>query len=355
MGSDVTFAPEFTLGDPDRPLRYAVVAGDSAVSFVDLTSDDDGDRQRLVPLSEPSSGRSLTPREVAFNVDDPSDPNDMTAYVLASGSDEIFAIDLLPADSATGRTLQPAINQITAVDAPLQMHRFFIEGREKLLVTSSSRAALAVVDVPTGNVARVALDRALPSALVWEAEDDGAVRPRALLYRAGDPIVFFADLDAIERQGTAAMRARRLGDAVRDIAMTETSGDLRAVAQYENQRGLSVLNLETQAETPIPSQVTLGSYEIAGDLFFTVVPGTRALAIVDLVTGSPAELPLDEPGVDVFAVPARNALVVSHGGSASWYSFFSLADLEAGPHTVLRSPLYRGLLERGFEHDAEGE
>lgn len=351
----VHFAPEFTLADPERPLRYAVVAGDSAVSFVELATDEDGDRQRLVPLSEPSSGRSLVPRTVTFNEDDPDDPNDMTAYVLASGSDELFAIDLLPADPATGRTLQPAINQITAIPSPLEMHQYFVDGREKLLVTSSSQAAVAVVDVPTGNVTRVDLDRRLPSALVWESEEAGAVRPRALMYRSGDAIVFFADLDAIERQGMAAMRARRLGDLVSDVSMVETSGDLRAVARYANQRGLSVLNLETRAETPIPSQLTLGEFTIAGDLFLTVVPGVEALAVVDLVTGSPAEIPLDASGQDVFAVPDRNTLVVSHGGGASWYSFFSLADLESGAHTVLRSPLYGGLLERDFTASSEEE
>jgi len=344
----VTFAPAFTLLDPDAPKHMAVITGQSAVSFVDLTTDEDIDRQRLVRLTDPSTGRQLTPRSVVFSSDDPGDPNDVTAFVLASGSAELFAIDLLPADPATGREIQPAINQITTVTSPNELHRFVIDGREKLLVTGSGGLDIAVVDVRTNAVSRVQLDRPLTSAELFEEEADGAIRPRAILYRPGDALVYFAELDAIERQGMGALRARTLGGAVNAVEILETGGSRKALARYTNNTGLSVINIDTRTEVPIPARVQLGDFVIAGDLFFAVVPGTSKLGVVDLLTESVGELDLPAAGVSVHAALGANALLVVHDSDYGHVSVLSLATFTDGPHTELRGLFFDDLFDREF-------
>lgn len=344
----VTFAPEFTLLDPDAPKHMAVITGQSAVSFVDLTTEADIDRQRLVRLTDPSSGRQLTPRSVVFSDDDPSDPNDVTAFVLAAGSPELFAIDLLPADPATGREIQPAINQITTVDRPNELHRFVVDGREKLLVTGSGGLETAVVDVRTNAVSRIQLDRGLTAAELYEEEADGAIRPRAIMYRPGDSLVYFAELDALERQGMGALRARTLGGLVDRVEILETGGARKALARYMNSTGLSVINIESRAEVPIPARVQLGDFVIAGDLFLAVVPGTSKLGVVDLLTESVGEIDLPAAGLSVHAASGANAILVLHDSDYGHVSVLSLATLADGPHTELRGLFFDDLLDREF-------
>ena len=128
-------------------------------------------------------------------------------FVLATGSAELFAIELLPADPATGRMLQPAINQISGGSRPVRMHAFQTIGRDKLLVLDGGSSRLTVVDVATSSATAIPLDRPITGALVWDQVISDEVCPRGLLYSPGSQIVYFAELDAIERQGTGALRA----------------------------------------------------------------------------------------------------------------------------------------------------
>lgn len=348
----IEFAPEFTLDDPANPLRLAVVRAASAVSFVDPEAESAADLQRLVRLADPASGTVLTPVDIEFSSDDPADPNDVVCYVLASGASEVFAINLLPADPATGRRLQPAINQLAVGASPASMHLFEVDGQQKLLVTSAYAAALSIVDVSTNAVTDVSLPRVLSSATPYEVDDAGTLRPQALLWSAYDSTLFFADLATLEAQGSNALRARPLAGSLGDVTIVGTATNPRAVARYAGGAGLSVIDLVLGTELPFPSQLSLSSYAIAGDYFYTAVSGSPRLAIVGLGSAvSTAELDLPAPGLWVAPLPASNALLVTHYGNAGWFTIFGLDALEDGPIAEFRGVLAEGLLDRAASTD----
>ena len=339
------FAPTLTLTDPDVPLYYAVAIAESAVSVIDLTTENEADRQRIIPLTEPASGRTLVAQDILFSTDDPSDPFDVTMFVLASGSAEIFAIDLLPADPATGRMLQPAINQISGGSRPESMHAFQSVGRDKLLVLDSGARQLSVVDVPTSSVTAISLDRSITGALVWDQVISGEVRPRALLYSPGSSIVYFAELDALERQGTGALRAVSLGQPVGTIEAVDSTGDRKAVARYESGAGLDVINLEQRRVISIPARAQLSEFEIVGEWLFAVTPSVERLVAVELSDASPVEVDIVAPGRTLEV--AGDTILVSHDDPAGWVTAYSAATFFDGEYAEAYGYTLDGLFERG--------
>ena len=339
------FAPPLTLSDPDLPLHYAVAVAESAVSIIDLTTENEVDRQRIIPLTEPASGRTLVAQDILFSTDDPSDPFDVTMFVLASGSAELFAIDLLPADPATGRMLQPAINQISGGSRPVALHAFQTVGRDKLLVLDGGTSQLSVVDVATSSVTVVRLDRQITGALVWEQVIAGDVRPRALLYSPGSSIVYFAELDALERQGTGALRAVSLGQAVGSVEAVETTGDRKAVARYQSGAGLDVINLEQLRVISIPARAQLSEFEIVGEWLFAVTPTVERLVAVELLDASPVEVDIVAPGTNLEV--AGDTILVSHADRAGWVTAYSAAAFFEGEYAEAYGYTLTGLFERG--------
>lgn len=345
----IGFSPELTFADPGDPRVFAVVAGASALSLVDLTTTNVADQQRLIRLADPASSATVTPITVQFSQDDPTDPNDVFAFVLAGGASEIFAINLLPADPATGRMLQPAINQLAVSGPPQTMSPFEVDGVPKLLVTHAGNPSLAIIDVATGAVTSVATDRVLSYAFTYELDPAGGRRPEAILYRNGDSVVFFADLATIERQGSGALRARPIAGRVDGVFGVEGApgSRQRAIVRYANGAGLSVLDLALRSETPVPAQLTLGDFAVSGDRFYTVVSQASRMAILGLGDSvASIEVDLPAPGVRVVPLPSSNAVLVTHAGNGGWFSVLGLDTLDEGPLAEFRGVVLEGYLDR---------
>lgn len=334
------FAPPFSLGG--EPLHYVVALGQSAVSFVDLLSTDPANVQRLVRLADPASGASFVPDSVVFTADDPTRTDDMTAFTIVRGASQLYAIDLLPADAESGRVLQPAVNLVALGGGIAGAASFVANGRQKLLVTTYSYS-LDVVDVDTSQVRRVALSASpLNSAVTWTQVEDGAERPRALLWSPGASVVYFAELDQLEAQGAGALRARAVGGRVEQVLLSEVAPDT-AVLTYQSGGGFGLLRLSTRTEVPIPSRVPLDGYAPVGNLVFASVPGDARLAVLDTTSDATGQVELPQPAQSMIPMGDSGVLAVSHGGD--WLSFIRASDLETGVFAESRGSLLEGLLD----------
>lgn len=343
---DFVFAPPLTLSDPGAPIQLMAVLSDGVVSLVDLETENLDDRQRRIPLANPASGATVRPSQVQFTDDDPADPFDVTMFVSAQGLVDLFAIDLLPADPSTGRTLQPAINQI-AIGAPVeQMVPFSVGGVEKRLVTSSSGNGVVIVDVAAGTGTRVALERSPSRAIVWEQIFDGEVRPQALLYRPGDSIVLFVDLTTFERQGMGAVRALQLGDAPSTISTTGEGTSLQAVVSYDGSVGYEIIDLTTRTLIPIPATVSLAPFDISGTTLFAVSGAVPRLLGIDLRTQQPFEVDMQRTGASVLVSESANLVLVDHGDAFGSYSLFALDAVADGPRYEVGGLVWTDLLDR---------
>lgn len=339
-----TYAPPFTLADPATPHRYAVAVGAGALSFVNLEATDPAQQQRIVPLAEPGTGQGLVARDLLFSTDDPADPNDMTVFVLAAGSPEIFAIDLLPADPATGRVLQPAINQVGGGGSPSTMFAFNVDGRDKLLVTEASATTVMVIDVETSRSERVNVGRVVSRAVLWEAVEDGDVRPRALFYQPGTDVVYFAELDALEQQGQGAVRALALDGRVQSVQSVGSAGSPKAVAFYSDRAGFEVIDLAQRRSVAIPARLSLANFVVDGDWFFTVSRENDRLVAVDLRTSTPVEVEIPAAGESVSI--ADGTLLVEHREDAGWLTAYRVSAFTEGPFAEAYAYALTGLFDR---------
>jgi hypothetical protein len=337
------FSPPLTFGNPDEVHRFAVAIAPGSVSLVDLDTGAVTDRQRLIPLAEPATGSTPVARQVIFSEDDPTDPFDVTMFVLASGASEIYAIELLSADPASGRLLQPAINQIAAGTAPSVMRPFEVEGREKLLVLDRLAARLVIVDVPTSATDEVPLPRTYTDALVWEQVEDGAERPKAMLFSPGAATVAFLDLDTVDAGIGGAIRTLALGESAESVEEVIGEGEARAVVRYSNGTGLEVINLERRRTIAIPARAALSEFAIVGDWLFAVSRSVSRLVAVDLVDARPVEVEMDAPGTALAS--AGGVLLVVHDDPLGWVSVFDASSFEGGAV----DEAYGFTLERLFE------
>jgi hypothetical protein len=335
------FAPPFSLGG--EALHYVVALGQSAVSFVDLLSTDPANVQRLVRLADPASGASFVPDTVVFTADDASRTDDMTAYTIVQGASQLYAIDLLPADAESGRVLQPAVNLVGLGGGVSSAASFVVDGRQKLLVTTSSYS-LDVVDVETSQVRRIALSASpLTAVVTYSQVEDGAERPRALLWSPGANVVYFAELDQLEAQGVGALRARAVGGRVAQVLLSEVAPDTAVIA-YQSGGGFGLLRLSTRTEVPIPSRVTLDDYVPVGNLVFASVPGDARLAVLDTTSDATGQIELPQPALSMVPMGDSGVLAVFHGGD--YLSFIRSSDLATGVFAESRGSLLEGVLER---------
>ena len=350
--NNVQFLDPVTFADPTRLRRFITVFAENTVSLVDLEAESETDRQRMVPLVSPESERTLVPREVLASRDDPADPNDLKLFVRASGTTDLYVIDVIPSVDGATRELQPSINQISTNSVPADLISFEAGSgasrREFLLVAGGSARSVTVIDVQTSATTEITLDRQVDASIVWEDVDEfGNVVPRALLYAVDSDLVYFARLDELARQGMGALRPQRLSNPVEHVELVEGGTRTRAVVRYQNGSGVGILNVDDRFEYPIEATLTLGQFAIVGDLLFTAVPGASALGVVHLENTATGQVEL--PGVAQWLVhgQANNTLLVTHDDPTGWFSLVNITDLEQTPHEIVGLYL-DGIMDREY-------
>lgn len=340
------FTDPVTLRTPDEIRNYTLVFASNTISLVDLNATNESDRQRMISLTEPGNGRTLMVKQAMFSDDDPNDPNDLKLFVLASGSNELYIIDIVPGQE---QDIQPSINQVTT-GAAVEMYSFHTgtgnARHQELLITGMSRS-ISVVNAETGNAEQIRLDRTMTQAVLWDqvSADGSNINPRAVLYNPGESMVYFAELDELRQQGTGALRIQQFEDEVESIELLEGSGaDPRAIIRYSNGRGVGVLSLNDRFEYPLNAERSLGQFVIGGDRLYIAVPGADIINIVDLRTTSTMQLPLSASANRL--VLGSNSILVNHGSTGGWMTIINTDDLNANEQTELRGFFTEGLLDR---------
>lgn len=331
----------FSLGGEE--VYYAMAIGRAEVALVKLTATDSANRQRLVPLADPSFQTSYRLDDV-FCPPQAANAVDHRCFLLATGARDVFAIDLVPGADAGGRELQPSVNLIGLYGPAASMTPFQVDGAWKLLVTSESTTDAAIVDARNTTADRLLLPQALTRVSSWT--DDADNIPRALLWRPGLTVLYFAELPALVEQGGAALRARQLRDRVGTVSLVLEDGTNKAVVAYQGGGGLGVVDLVRRTETPIPATTQIVSQVIYGDLWVGVPANLPTLATVNLQTEAVGAFDLPAVATALHVIPEAGWLLVRHDDMSGWMTLFDLARLEDGPQAELRGLFFTGLLDR---------
>jgi hypothetical protein len=335
--SGVIFAPPFTLRGQER--RVAMILASNYVTLLELDGFDPENpnrNERVVQFTRDDLGAALRVRQVVWTDDDPNDDADFFAFLLTDGSDDIISLNLLPGEEldAEGRPrIQPSLNQLTGGRRPVDIDLFKTkDGKRKLLAVNQTSRDLAVIDVATSDTVLVPLEDAVTSVEVYEAinEDTEAQEPYALLYSTDGVLrsLLFVELETVEVRRTRAITRRNLERGVVGLQMTPDAEDLpRALLLHAGLSTFSILNLEGRFVTTLDVSSSVSSFAFVdeGELV-TSLQGLPWVSFVELATGYPVPVRLDEPAESVTVIPETNTVLVDHGRSLGVVTLLPIDD-----------------------------
>jgi len=349
--SRVHFVPPFRLTDDGPEERYAMFVFDAYVTFADLQ---DPSFEVTVFLTLGSATANIKPSKILFTTSamQPSLQNTFV-YMLASNSDDVFAINLLPGRVEDGKVrLRPDINQLPSGRTPVDMALFIgPDGREKMLTVNQSSSDIALIDASTASVVRVPLTAKANRIHLYDAVNpsSGAVESHALLYGEGmgQQVVSFVRLMELEDRRSQAVDSLSVNAAVAQVFPSPIDGQV--VVRHQGSGGLSLLNLGNKTYNPLQARAALSdlSVDAAGLRIFAAVENSHFLNIIDLVQGTAMNVPLDFNIKRVFWLPSAGSLLISHMGNAGLMTAFAVPHNEgAGAFPISRenASIYTGFL-----------
>lgn len=301
---DVAFSPPMTIpGAAAGSRTLAVVLADNYLTFLDLAHPQRA--EITVPLRADDSAAQIVPEQILFSAET------ATVFVRASGAEDVYAMALEArpgGGDARTNDYVPRINQPSAGRTALDM-LVYREGDRTLLLTANSTNDLSLLDAATGEFVLIPMGVPVDAILPVPA----AAPEMAVLYSRRSPQAFvhFLDLKDLSSKLDANLTRRVLARRVHDL-VAMPGGDQLLVVHDDARTVISILDLGPhRTDTPIQGQVPLESFDFADGTLVGVSSSLPRLGLLDLVTLSPRDVPLDYAPDRVLAIGRR--VIVDHG------------------------------------------
>ncbi len=316
----ISFAPPFTVYD-DAERRFALITSRNYVTLLELEgfdAEDPNANELVVHLTQAESDETVFPIEVTWTEDDPTRPDDMFAFLRASGSDDIVSLNLLPTgetDSLDRPKLRPSINRLPGGQGPSSMAQYQAPNGARKLITVNRSQELAIIDVATSDSVLVPLEAAVSQVVVYRAHNrtTGNEESFALLYGLGGlRTVYFVELSNVEAQGNRAITPRALE---RSIESLEVAPDgLRTIILHPGRTAFSIMNLERQDVRPLDLAASINSMDfVDSDYMVASYNGLEYISLTHLPTAHTETVRLDAPAVSSQVILDTNTILVDHG------------------------------------------
>ena len=331
-----------TVGGVER--RLMVFMGGGVVRVVDL--DDPEGNWVKVPLLPKDDPREITPQEL-ISLDETPGCEDASCeaklFIRASGTQDVYYITLgRSPDSFEGTQSK----QLEAGGYPLDMELVRDGDATLLVVLSSSNAGskINVIDIDTGAPFSMMVEDRLSSLLLQEGDPSD----KLVLYGSGAGGVHFLQIDGLtEEKG-------------RNLSKLAVQGGVSSVAVLDQSRlliipgsgGLMLLDLVTEKAIPLSAS---GAYDWTGaqifeDIFYLVPDSRDRIDYLDLATGRPSSLLLDDYTQSLHLVTGRKTGVAFHNTASGRVTIFPLESPERGWAKVVDGFWLKDLLdEKGVE------
>jgi hypothetical protein len=307
---DVRFVPSLEVDGQERRLVAFLARG--LVKLVDLLEPQAGTVSvKLAPENDTSS--ILAQQILARPGDAERDP---MLFVRASGTNDIYAVSLIPREDGQPG-LWATLNMFDG-GSPRDMALVEDGGRPLLVVASQNKAV--VIDVDTADSFSLTLDGAAHKALLRGV--DGA--REVVLYGTGTYRIHFLAVEGLAAAKGGNLSGLTIPDGV-DLALP-LAGDRLLLTTYGGD--LILLDLPTRVMTRLAAAGYLdwSSAAIHGDVFFFADEGSDRVLTLDLATGHPEPLVLDE-SVQSFHMFAGSAMgLVVHPCPTGRATLFPLAE-----------------------------
>ena len=326
------------IGDRERQFAWALA--DRYLALFDLAAPEAGDV--VVPLALPWDTRSVVPDQIVFGEVEGT----LTAFVRASGRDDIFALAF--DDDRGGDALpRPYLNVLPTGSGPSDLVFRPTPDGPRVFTVNRGEGSISVIDPITGASRRVEAGVPVSRIIPFRApREDGGEGESALLWSEGGSSVVFADLDLLERRRGRALTPLTFDGRAQRLAPVPERR--QAVATLDNQR-LLLLDFIAGTATPLsvrgePGEVII---EPGGDRAYLYVDSfPPAVAAVDLATGAASAVEL--PGGDgrLMLVPGARRLVIDHGNAIGDVTVLPFGDLTDAEPRARHGLVLDGVLDR---------
>jgi len=315
---------------------FVVFEADGAIVLLDLA--DPAFAPVTVKLKNEGDNRIIVPEQILVRPGDAA--FDPMLILRAPGAQEIFAVALVPRpDGEPG--FVAALNQFdSGAYQPTAMALVEDGGHPLLVVAGYGTQSVAIIDVETAYSFYIELGGTV-SALLEHVRADGA--PEVVMYGASQWICFLAVDDLAQEKGSN-LEEVFIEDGV-DTAWRFGTDALLAVP-YSGY-GLTLIDLTEREATRLTSDESYSwsEAEAYGDVLFYAGSGDDRVISLDLETGHPEPLVLDEPVAAFEIFPDSGAGIVLHDTPSGRATLFTLADPHREAAVVIDGLWLRGLLD----------
>lgn len=315
---------------------FVVFAADGAVVLLDLLAPES--EPVTVKLKNDGDNRIIVAEQIVARPGDTA--FDPMLILRAPGAQEIFAVALVTQPSeANGYA--PALNQFdSGTYQPAAMALVEDEGHPLLVVAGASAQRITVIDVETANAFYIELDGYV-SAVVGHTDLDGA--PEVVMYGASQWIYFLAVPDLAEEKGSN-LEEVFIEDGV------ETAwqfGDHQLLAVPYSGYGLTLIDLKAREVTRLTSEKSYSwdQADAYGDVLFYAEAWDDRVISLDLKTGHPEPLVLDEAVAAFEIFPDTVAGLVVHHTLSGRVTWFPLTDPRREAAKVFDGLWIHGMLD----------
>jgi hypothetical protein len=342
---DVLFVPPIQLKLDDTPAYYALFLFDSYVTFANLT---EGQYEVTAQLKLDATSPSIVPQNVLFSnwVGEEASVGRF-AYLTASGSSDIYALNLLAEIDEEGVTrLKPSINQLPSGVNPEQMIRYRgADDREKLLVVNRGDQTLSVIDASTASVLKIPLNTSADQIYPYRSTDTG--EELALIYsQTGESsIVTFVKLTALEERRGQALTQLELESPITQLVDSPLEG--QAIAFHTNASGLSLINLKQEFANPLRSNTGLQSWVLDREhaKIYASIQGSSKLTVIQLETSQVSAIDIKRTIDQITLVAESKTILLTHPGAEGNFTVLNTESLDFDSSSFYGAVYLKGVLK----------
>lgn len=324
----VSFVPSLMVGGVARKL--AVFMAGSVVRVVDL--DDPKETWVKVPLLPKSDNRDITPLQL-IALDEEPDCGDASCeaklFLRASNTQDVYYITLgRNADSFAGTQSK----QLEAGGFPLDMELVHDGDVTFLLVLSQdgNLSKVNVIDIDTSEPFPLSIPTRLTT--MEHLEDD--TTDKVALYGTNASAVYFLTVEALGEEKGKNLDDLVIQGGIRELVELDQS---RLLIIPNGDRGLVLLDLlsEKASNLSASDDYDWGRAQIHEDIFYVVPEMRDRVDYLDLSTGQPNFLMLDDYATSLHLVPGRQTGIALHATDSGRATLFPLANPTRGKAKVV--------------------
>ncbi len=307
---DVIFVPPIDVDGQERRIAAFVARG--MVKLVDLL--EPGAGTVSIKLSPEGDDSAILARQILARPGDAE--RDPMLFVRASGTNDIYAVSLVPRTDG-----QPGFwASLNMFDGGSPRDMVLVEDGDRPLLVVASQSKAVVIDPDTADSFSLTLDGAAQQVLL--RGEDGA--REIVLFGAGSYRIHFLTVPGLAAAKGGNLSSAAIPDGV-ESAMP-LAGDRLLIDTYTGD--LILMDLPTRVMTRLASAgyVDWTMAEIWNDSFFLGESGADRVIALDLATGHPEPLVLDESVQSFHVFPGTAMGLVVHPSLAGRATLFPLAD-----------------------------